>query len=156
MNGIGKLKIAMAAAWCVVFAVPAPVYGQQIIHVYRNTASVRYLIKEVGSDSKDFRARYERRYRQIFLSDWRHSDDARKAMQKMDEALEKVNRRQIFGEKPKYFRDDVQIVIERARDFDRMFRNPDEVMSAMHGDWLTLRRNIDDLAASYDLPSIEE
>jgi len=134
-------------------ALGAQASGQDsTIHVrYGNESSVKALIHDVERESNSFRAEFERRYAKRFVPNWREADGSRKRIQDLDKALEVVQRRIDHREKPRYLRDDVAKVVQRARAVDFMFRAPDEILSPMSSGWDDLKRDIDTLAEVYDL-----
>jgi hypothetical protein len=149
--------LAVAAILPIVFAAPAAASAQQIIihHRYNNAVSVRALMSDVERESNSFRELYEHRYHEIFLSNWRRSDDTRKAIQALDRSLEHVQARNQAGEKPKYIRDDVGKVIDRARVVNQLMNHPDDVLATMKNEWVNLKESINDLAAMYDLAGVD-
>jgi hypothetical protein len=148
--------LAVAAVLTSLVALPCTASAQQIIrHRYTNAVSVRALIHDVERESNSFREVYEHRYHEIFLSNWRRSDNTRTAIQNLDRTLEKVQRRNSSGEKPKYIRDDVEKAIGFASEINAKFRHPDEVLGTMTGEWARLKESINDLATLYDLPGVD-
>jgi uncharacterized protein YoxC len=91
----------------------------------------------------------------MFLPNFRKSDRVRSTIQDLDKAMEVVYKRSL-NEKPEYIRDDVSKVVKRAKEVDRLFDNPDRVLRTMDSDWRGLKRNINDLAAIYELPDIDD
>ena len=156
MTRISKLAIAVSAALCCTLANPTPAFAQDsaIRNVYHNTVSIRYTIRDVGHESKSFRHEYEKRFDHSFHPDWRRSNDQRKAIQKMDEALEVVTRREADGEKPQYIRDDVATTLKRARIVDRLSESGYDALGTLSDEWKDLKASLDQLADIYDLPHV--
>jgi hypothetical protein len=150
-----SLKILATAAIVVgACALPTISGGQEVIrHVYMNRASVRLMIKDVERQSNEFRELYEQRYKRMFLSDFRKSDDTRKAIQDLDKALEVADRKAGFH-KPQYVRDNVEFALSKARVVNRMFRDPDQVLVTMGDEWHDLKTTLNQLAQVYELPGI--
>jgi hypothetical protein len=150
--------LAAAAALCIASAVPmvANAQNQAVIHgVYLNRVSYKNFVHSVERESNSFRHKYEKRYHDMFLPNFRKSDRVRDKIQDLDKAIEVVYKRSLT-EKPEYIRDDVAKVIKRAKEVDRLFNDPDRVLSTMRSDWYGLKRNINDLAGIYELSDIDE
>src|SRR5579862_7897113 len=79
--------IACSALWMLAPAqAQNRTFTQEQIHsVYHNEVSVRALVQAVGEESKDFRTTFEKRYRTMFVPEWRRTDTSRKAVQQLDE-----------------------------------------------------------------------
>jgi hypothetical protein len=154
MKRMGLQMLATAVAAVGLLAMPAISSGQEIIrHVYMNRASVRVMIKDVERQSNEFRELYEQRYKRVFLSDFRKSDETRKAIQDLDKALEVADRKAAFH-KPQYVRDNVEFALSKARVLDRMFRDPDQVLATMRDDWQDMKTSLNQLAMVYELPGL--
>ncbi|HTQ12214.1 MAG TPA: hypothetical protein VMI31_19275 [Fimbriimonadaceae bacterium] len=155
MKRITMVATTLAAALCGVVANPSIAAAQEPpLPVYVTARSVGDTIQEAFHESKRFRASYERRFDHAWHANWRRSDDQRTAIQKMDEALERVHTRLVNGEKPEYLRDDVRTTIERARVVNALDRDPYDVLAGMSDQWRDLRRSLDDLATAYDLQPV--
>ncbi len=155
MNKFNLRALVASLAVCTAFAVPNLSYGQETIRsIYMNRLNAKDFIRNVERESNDFRATYEKRYKTMFVSNWRRTDESKVAVQNLDKALEKVYKRSV-NEKPRYIRDDVIIVLKRARELDRMFVNPDRVLATMDDDWHDLKAAINDLARMYELQGLD-
>ena len=156
MTRMAQLAIAVSTGMTWVIANPTPAFAQDsaIRNVYHNSISVRYTIRDVGKESKSFRHAYEQRFNREFHPDWRRSDAQRKAVQRMDEALETVTRREADGEKPQYIRDDVATTLKRARIVDRLSESGYGALAMMVDEWKDLKASLNQLADVYILPHV--
>jgi hypothetical protein len=154
MKRIALQMLATTVAAVGLLALPAMSSGQEVIrHVYMNRASVRVMIKDVERQSNEFRELYEQRYKRVFLSDFRKSDETRKAIQDLDKALEVADRKAGFH-KPQYVRDNVEFALSKARVINRLFRDPDQVLATMGDEWQDLKSTLNQLAMVYELRGV--
>lgn len=155
MNRLTLRALSCVALLGGLVAVPVTANGQEIIrHVYHNSTNVRAFVHDVERESNSFRELFEKRYHNMFISNFRRSDRVRKAIQDLDKACEVADRKAEFN-KPKYARDEVSRIVDKARVVDHMFTDPDQVLATMKPDWADLREAINALAQTYELPDID-
>lgn len=156
MNNFKLRGLAVLAAACTVMAFPTFASAQEttIKGVFFNRVSYKNFVHDVERQSNEFRALYEKRYREMFLPNFRKSDRVRDAVQDLDKSIEIIYKRSLVT-KPQYIRDDVAKVIKNARVVDMMMAHPDKVLGTMDSEWADLKRSINDLAGVYDLPDVD-
>ena len=152
-----KSGFLLAAALIGVSMMPAKATAQDetIHHVYMNRTNIRNSIHDIERESNSFRAIFERRYKTMFVANYRRTDESMHAIQDVDRALEVMQRRNMVGEKPRYLRNDVEKVLNRARVLNQLFRDPDDILATMRSDWRVFKADLNDLAEIYELPSVD-
>jgi hypothetical protein len=153
----------LLAAFVVVGAVAAPIaaeaqwrnngrYDRQWNRVPR-TSSIRALVDRAERESNSFRADFERTYDRRDLNRYGRGDDARRAIQRLDESFERL-RSEVDDRNPRRGRDEAQAVVRYAREVERLFDRNRGFHSTVRGDWNRLRASINLIARYYDLPAV--
>jgi hypothetical protein len=150
-----KKRILIALSLCAFLVAPMQVKAQEstIHHVYMNRASARAFVANLERHSNSFRAEFEQRYKHWFVSDFRRTDEAKRAIQNLDKAMERL-RYKATNQNPRYARDEAALVLQRAKIVDDIADYPDQILSTMKDDWRDLRNDINELADFYELPRL--
>ena len=114
---------------------------------------VRGVIDRTERESNALRASFERDFRRYDLDRLPRFDAAKRDIQRMDEAFERL-RAVADDRKPRAGVRELQTTIERARTVDRLFvRNPN-IRDTVRYQWRDLRGDINNLARIYDVPGL--
>lgn len=152
----------LLAAFVVVGALAAPVSANA---QWRNgrgnrqwdrparVSNVRFLVDRAERESNSFRSDFERTYDRRDLDRYDRGNDARRAIQRLDESFERL-RREVDDRNPARGRDEAQDVVRYAREVERLFDRNRGFHRTVTGDWERLRATVNQIARAYNLPAI--